>query len=167
MSVITVRRLVVLFALVLTSVSPAAARADDNGLPLDVIVHLEGFANDWTFREGELAGTRGQWRRLEGFQINFRNPPPGIGLRYKAHLQGIGDTGWLSDGQFIGSRGQWRRLEGFAIELTGPNAAKYDVIYKAHLQDTGDTDWYANGHFCGTRFEGRRVEGIIVAIVPK
>ena len=136
------------------------------GPPLEVTVHLQNIG-DLRFRENEFAGTRGQSRRLEGFQLDLQPSVPGLGLRYMAHLENIGDTAFVTDGQFVGTRGQSRRLEGFAIELTGPNANNFNVFYMAHLQDSGDTSVHQNGQFCGTRGQSRRVEGILVRIEPR
>lgn len=133
------------------------------GPSLRVQVHLEN-RGDVTSRENEFAGTRGQSRRLEGFQINFIPNVPGLGMRYMAHLQTSGDVPFVNAGTYIGTRGQSRRLEGFAIELTGPEARNYNVFYMAHLQGTGDTAVYQNGQFCGTRGQSRRVEGILIRV---
>ena len=128
------------------------------------LVHLQDIG-DRSFREYEFAGTRGESRRLEGFQLQFDPPIPGLSMRYMAHLQDIGDVPFVNEGQFIGTRGQSRRLEGFAIELTGPMASSYNVFYMAHLQDIGDTRFFQGGEFCGTRGQSRRVEGILVYVV--
>jgi hypothetical protein len=133
------------------------------GPALRVLVHLQNIG-DRTFRDNEFAGTRGQSRRLEGFQINFNPPVSNLGMRYMAHLQGTGDVPFVDAGHFIGTRGQSRRLEGFAIELTGPLASSFNVFYMAHLQGTGDTAMYQNGQFCGTRGQSRRVEGMLVRV---
>lgn len=136
------------------------------GPAMRVLVHLEN-RGDAVFRDNEFAGTRGQARRLEGFQLSLNAAIPGLSLRYMAHLEGIGDVGFVNEGQFIGTRGQARRLEGFAIELTGAAAGNYNVIYMAHLQGIGDTGYHRNGQFCGTRGQARRVEGILVRIEPR
>ena len=136
------------------------------GPELRILVHLEAIG-DVKRRENEFAGTRGQSRRLEGFQIEVAQAIPNLSLRYMAHLQGIGDVPFLPEGQFIGTRGQSRRLEGFAIELTGSAAPNYNVKYMAHLQNIGDTGIFQNGAFCGTRGQSRRVEGILVRIEKK
>ncbi len=139
---------------------------DTSNLKLDVLVHLQGIG-DVASRDDQFAGTRGQSRRLEGFQLQFNPLIPGLGMRYMAHLQGIADVPFVNAGQFIGTRGQSRRLEGFAIQLTGPVAANFNVVYMAHLQGTGDTSFFQNGQFCGTRGMSRRVEGILVRVSPK
>ncbi|MCA9780343.1 MAG: matrixin family metalloprotease [Candidatus Eremiobacteraeota bacterium] len=136
------------------------------GLELRVLVHLEGMG-DIERRDNEFSGTRGQSRRLEGFQIAIATSIQGLSCRYMAHLEGIGDTGWVNEGQFVGTRGQSRRLEGFAIELTGPQAPNYDVIYMGHLQNSGDTGYARNGQFCGTRGQSRRLEGLLVRVQRK
>jgi len=135
--------------------SPAA------GLALTGLVHLQD-RGDVPLHDGVWAGTKGQSRRLEGFSVNFAAPVPGLGLTYMCHLQDAGDGPWMPGGVFCGTRGQSRRLEGFAIRLSGPNAAKYDVLYSCHLQDMGDVGPVKNGDFCGTRGQSRRVEAIIV-----
>jgi hypothetical protein len=136
------------------------------GPALDVLVHLQGIG-DLSFRENEFAGTRGQSRRLEGFQLQLSPPVSGLSMRYMAHLQGIGDVPFVNEGQFVGTRGQSRRLEGFAIELTGSAAANFNVFYMAHLEGIGDTSVFRNGQFCGTRGQSRRVEGILVRVEPR
>lgn len=136
------------------------------GPALRVRVHLQN-TGDATFRDSEFAGSRGQARRLEGFQVELSTAVPGLSLEYMVHLQNSADTGWIPEGQFVGTRGEGRRLEGFAIRLTGPSAPNYDVFYMAHLEGIGDTGLHSNGDFCGTRGQARRCEGILVSIQPK
>ncbi len=138
----------------------------NRGLPMDVLVHLQDIG-DLVFSEDNFAGTRGQSRRLEGFQLSFHHPHEDLSMQYMAHLQDIGDVPWVSEGQFVGTRGQSRRLEGFAIKLTGNHASEFTVRYMAHLEGTGDTGWYSDGQFCGTRGQSRRVEGIVVEVSRK
>lgn len=123
-----------------------ANQAEEVGLR--VLVHLEEIG-DMEFRNGEFAGTREPYRRLEGFQLNIDPPVPGLDIKYMAHFEDICDTPWVNGGQFIGTRGEWRRLEGFAIQLTGVAALNYNVFYMCHLQNIGDSSVYSNGQFCG------------------
>ena len=130
------------------------------------LVHMEGIG-DSIFPEGAVAGTTGQARRLEGFEINLDFPIPGLSMEYMAHLEGIGDTSWVTEGQYVGTKGQSRRLEGFAIRLTGSEASNYDVFYEAHLEGIGNIPIVGNGEFSGTRGQSRRVEAISVWVQPK
>ena len=134
-----------------------------NEVKLEVLVHLQGIG-DSLFGADVFAGTRGQSRRLEGFQVTIVPPVNGLTMLYMAHLQDLGDTPWVGEGQFAGTRGQSRRLEGFAIRLSGPSADQYNILYMAHLEGFGDTQYYWDGAFCGTRGQSRRVEGIKVRI---
>jgi len=136
------------------------------GLAIHVGAHLQGIG-DRVARDNEFNGTRGQSRRLEGFQLELAMPIPNLSCRYMAHLQGMGDVSWANEGQFVGTRGQSRRLEGFVIELTGTAASSFTVKYMAHVQGSGDTLLYSDGQFCGTRGQSRRVEGMLVRIEPK
>ncbi|MEP9360740.1 hypothetical protein [Sphingomonas sp. KR3-1] len=137
-----------------------------DGLGLDVLVHLQNIG-DVHYHAGEWAGTKGQARRLEGFQITANSAQSGLSWEYMAHLENIGDTGWTPAGTFVGTRGQARRLEGFAIRLTGAQAANYTVQYMAHLENIGDSAPVSDGAFCGTRGQARRVEAIYVTIKPR
>jgi uncharacterized protein YjdB len=128
-------------------------------VPLNIIVHLQDIG-DVLHHDNEWAGTKGQSRRLEGFQID---PVPGLTFEYMAHIEDLGDTGWTANGQFVGTRFQSRRLEGFAIKLVA-STTPHIVLYRAHLQDIGDTGWFTNGAFCGTRNESRRLEAMWVQI---
>jgi len=143
-----------------------AAQVYPNVVSMTGLVHLQGMG-DVPLVNDQFCGTRGQSRRLEGFQMQFSPPIQGLSMRYMAHLQGIGDVPYQNEGTFIGTRGQSRRLEGFAIELTGSQAVKYSISYMAHLQGTGDTQFYRDGAFCGTRGQSRRVEGLLVHVGPR
>jgi Clostridial hydrophobic W len=134
-----------------------------SALPLKIVVHIEG-TGDREFGASEFAGTRGQAKGIEGFQIQLANPLPGLQIEYMAHLEGVGDTPWISAGQFIGTRGENRRLEGFAMRLGGPEAAKYQICYAAHIQNVGDSSTCANGQYCGTRAQALRIEAMKVWI---
>lgn len=136
------------------------------GVALNLLVHLQGIG-DATYRNNQLAGTRGESRRLEGFQIDFSPVVAGLSCRYRARVQGMGDVPWVDAGQFVGTRGQSRYLEGLAIELTGPQSSRYDVLYMAHIQGLGDTGLCSNGQFCGIVDQSRRIEGMLVRIQPK
>lgn len=127
---------------------------------LVTIAHCTGLG-DQHFRGNTFAGTRGQYRVMEGFQLHIDPAIPGLSVRYQGHLEGIGDTNqWLNEGQFLGFRWSGKRLEGFIIELTGPAASQYKIKYMAHLEGLGDIAWVAGGQFCGTKSQGKRLEGI-------
>lgn len=132
-----------------------------------VIVELQN-CGSVLFNNGGWCGTKGEERRLEGFQLWIDPPITGLSIRYRGHVQGQGDDlNWTMENNFCGTRGQGKRLEGFWIELTGPESSKYSIKYQAHLEGSGDTDVYHDGQFAGTKGQSRRIEAIKVWIEPK
>jgi len=125
-----------------------------------VTVHLQS-KGDRDHKFDAWAGTKGEDRRLEGFQI--KDISGGLKLEYMAHIQSLGDTAWTSG--FVGTKDQSKHLEGFAIRIKGPNPAGFSVRYRAHIQTQGDTGWYENGNFCGTKGQKRRIEAMYVSII--
>lgn len=141
---------------------------------LVVLVHSAGIG-DRVCREDEWAGTKGEARQIEGFQVTSRQPVPGLALRGMAHVQNVGDTEWQSAGSeadasvptgtgFVGTRAQALRVEGFAIACAGPASDQYEVQCRAHVQDLGDIGPFREGEFCGTRDQGKRIEAIKVQL---
>lgn len=116
---------------------------------------------------GEMSGTSGQAKRLEGIKINLSKPPYDGGIRYKTHVQSYGWQGWKYDGEMSGTSGQAKRLEAISIELTGEMAKHYDVYYRVHAQSYGWLGWASNGQPAGTAGYSKRLEGIQIILVPK
>jgi uncharacterized protein YjdB len=146
-------------------------------LELEVMVHIRDIG-DRTYPDREWAGTKGESRRLEGFQVRILSPLPDLGLRYRAHVQGIGDTEWkysycektvdaVRGCAYAGTRGESRRVEGFQIECTGCAKDDHSVVYRAHVDGLGDIGSFRDGEYCGTRGESRRVEALRVRVTPR
>ena len=133
---------------------------------LRIVTHMQGTGTR-TFREKEYAGTRGEFRPLEGFEIEIDPPIPGLSLHYRGYVAGVGDTPWLETGQFLGARDRGKQIEGFSIRLDGPEASKYDVFYTAHVARVGDTQICSNGQYCGTKGRSLPIEGLQVWVEPK
>ena len=118
-------------------------------------------------KNGEMSGTSGQAKRLEGIRINLSKPPYDGGIRYKTHIQSIGWQDWKYDGDMSGTSGQAKRLEAISIELTGEMAEHYDVYYRVHAQSYGWLGWAKNGQNAGTAGYAKRLEGIQIVLVEK
>lgn len=74
-------------------------------------------------------------------------------------MQNIGWQDWVANGKMSGTQGKSYRLEAIEIELTGTDAAKYDVYYQVHAQNIGWLGWAKNGESSGTAGYGYRLEG--------
>lgn len=129
-------------------------------------VQTNGWETDWR-ADGAMSGTQGQSRRLEGIEIRVQSDLD-LGIRYMTHVQTYGwETAWRADGAVSGTEGQSKRLEAIRIELTGADAAQYDVWYCVHAQHFGWLNWAKNGEQAGTAGYAYRLEGIKIRILPK
>jgi Clostridial hydrophobic W len=86
------------------------------GLNLKYMAHVSGIGDTPWLNEGELAGARGQAKRIEGFAVQLTGPESSkYEVFYNAHIQNIGDTPVLSHGQYCGTRGRGLRVEGIKV----------------------------------------------------
>ncbi len=136
------------------------------------LVHLTGYA--WlqdigaeSFTDNQFVGTRGQSRRMEGFQIAFVEPPGTLNLQYRVQVENIGWMDWVDGGTYAGTKGQSLRCEAFEIALTGSGTDPlgYSAEYMAHEENAGDIGPFHDGQLCGSVGEGLRLEGMAVTIV--
>ena len=129
--------------------------------------HVQSFGWQGWKKNGELSGTFGLSKRLEGIEIKV-SKVANLGIRYKTHIQHDGwESSWKSNGQMSGTSGQAKRLEAIKIELTGGNSSKYDIWYCVHAQHYGWLNWAKNGASAGTEGYAYRLEAIKIKILPK
>ena len=127
--------------------------------------HVQDYGWQSWKSNGEVSGTVGQSKRLEGINIKLSNINGSI--EYKTHVQDIGWQDWKSNGQMSGTTGQSKRLEAIKVKLSGEAANQYDVYYRVHAQDYGWLDWAKNGESAGTEGYSKRLEGIQIVLVKK
>lgn len=127
--------------------------------------HVQDYGWQSWKSNGEVSGTVGQSKRLEGINIKLSNINGSI--EYKTHVQDIGWQDWKSNGQMSGTSGQSKRLEAIKVKLSGEAANQYDVYYRVHAQDYGWLDWAKNGVSAGTEGYSKRLEGIQIVLVKK
>ncbi len=127
----------------------------------------------WKYN-GQMSGTSGEAKRLEGIEIKLTNKPYEGGIVYTTHVQKYGWQGklndqntWKSNGAMSGTSGEAKRLEAICINLTGEMAEHYDVYYRVHAQSYGWLGWAKNGECSGTAGYGKRLEGIQIVLVKK
>ncbi|MBN1776099.1 MAG: Ig domain-containing protein, partial [Clostridiales bacterium] len=134
-----------------------------------IAVHYRTHVQDIGWQDyvenGEVAGTIGQARRLEGIQIKLQNAMGGI--EYCTHIQDIGWTNYVSNDAMSGTSGQSKHLEAIKIRLTEPAAKVYDVYYRVHAQNFGWLGWTENGNPAGTTGYSYRLEAIEIRLVEK
>ena len=136
--------------------------------------HVQTFGwQGWKYN-GQMSGTSGQAKRLEGINIKLTNKPYSGSIVYTTHVQTYGWQGnennpntWRRDGDMSGTSGEAKRLEAIRIALTGEMAEHYDVYYRVHAQSFGSLGWAKNGEAAGTAGLAKRLEGIQIVLVPK
>ena len=127
----------------------------------------------WKYN-GQMSGTSGQAKRLEGICIKLTNKPYSGNIVYTTHVQTYGWEGnindvstWKQNGVMSGTSGRAKRLEAICINLTGEMAVHYDVYYRVHAQTYGWLGWSKNGAPAGTAGMAKRLEGIQIVLVPR
>lgn len=128
-------------------------------------VHVQDYGWLPCAQDGEMAGTEGQSKRMEGLYLQVVNAPPGAYLSGRVHIQ---DHGWrtysnINASVLVGTQGESRRLE--AIELQLNNAPGYKLQYRVHIQDIGWSNWTDQGKMAGTEGRSKRLEAIEFRVV--
>jgi SpoIID/LytB domain protein len=150
-----------------TSTSPSTSLNLPTEIPsISYTSHVQDYGWLNAVSNGNVAGTTGQSKRMEAIKISIPNVQ-NLGVKYSAHVQDYGWLNYVSDGQIGGTTGQSRRMEAIKIELTGTNAAKYDIYYRVHSQDYGWLGWAKNGEAAGTQGLAKRMEAIEIVLVQK
>lgn len=129
--------------------------------------HIQDYGNQQTVSNGEISGTTGQSKRLEGIWINLKNTIYSGNVKYKVHVQDRGWLDWRSNGTLAGTIGQSKRMEAIQITLTGELEKYCDIYYRVHVQDLGWMGWVKNGAMAGTTGCSRRMEAIQILILSK
>ena len=115
--------------------------------------------------DGQMCGTSGEAKRLEGMRILLYGPLASYySVEYQVHIQDYGDAqGFVNDGTLAGTTGESKRLEEVQIKLVkrDPANGTTSINYRVHVQDKGWEAAYAkNGASSGTTGEAKRLEGI-------
>ena len=126
--------------------------------------HIQDIGWQNQVKDGEMAGTEGQAKRLEAIKITLKDLS-GVKIKYQTHIQDIGWQDWKYDGTLAGTEGQSKRLEAIKIELE--ESDKYSIMYRVHIQDIGWQDWRYDGEKAGTEGQSKRLEAIQIKIVEK
>ena len=117
---------------------------------------------------GEVSGTCGQSKRMEGVHIELINQPYSGDIEYRTHVQGYGwQEKWRKNGDLSGTIEQSKRMEAIQVRLTGEMAEHYDVYYRVHVRSIGWLGWGSNGESAGTAGFYKRLEAIQIILVDK
>lgn len=158
---------IILAILTVFSITSVAAVSVSAAGPVQVSyqAHCQDYGWFGTVKNGAVAGTTGQAKRMEAIKITIFGESGGIS--YSTHVSDIGWMGAVSNGRTAGTTGQSKQIEAIKIWLTGTIATKYDVQYRVHMADIGWGAWVKNGAVAGTTGQSRRIEAIQISLVKK
>ncbi len=129
--------------------------------------HVQTYGWQSWVKNGAVAGTRGESKRVEALQAEVPSPNMSGEVQIRAHVQSYGWQNWAGQGSVAGTTGEAKRIEAVQIRLTGELSSTCDVWYRVHVQTYGWLDWTKNGASAGTQELSRRLEAIQIVLVSK
>lgn len=141
---------------------------ETQSISVEYQAHVQTYGWQKTVKDGELAGTSGQSKRVEAIKMKLTNLPEeyeGSGIEYAVHVQTYGWQNPVADDAVAGTSGQSKRLEAITVRLTGPIANDYHVYYRTHVQTYGWLGWASDGAKAGSATASKRMEGIEIKLV--
>lgn len=132
--------------------------------------HIQRIGTVSSVISGQILGTVGEKRRLEGITIMLDQSAETSlkgDIQYRTHVQGMGWLDWTNQGKYNGTTGKSKRIEAVQIRLTGELSQGYDVYYRTHVQGFGWLGWAKNGQKAGTTNYAYRMEALQVMLIPK
>lgn len=125
--------------------------------------HIQDIGWQNQVKDGEMAGTEGQAKRLEAIKITLKDLS-GVKIKYQTHIQDIGWQDWRYDGEKAGTEGQSKRLEAIQIKIVDKQTS-ISVNYSVHVQDIGWQNLKTEEKIAGTEGQSKRLEAIKIELL--
>ena len=116
-------------------------------------------------KDGQIGGTVGENKRIEGTKIKLENVPDNLTVKYQVQGQSYGWQSWVNEGELGGTDGQSKRAEAIKIKLS--DEKEYSVVYRVNVENFGWLNWVKNGEIAGTVGKNLKMEAIQIKIVKK
>ena len=158
---IIVAVIVAIVLVVTTNISKADQQA---GISYRAHVAYNGWLS-WQ-KDGEMAGTVGESRRMEAIKIKLTGECTGDVI-YQTYVRDMGWQNEVKNSETSGTEGQSKQIEAIKIRLAGKVSELYDVNYRVHIKNGGWQEWVSNGAIAGSESFGLRVEALEVKLVEK
>lgn len=129
--------------------------------------HVQNVGWKASVKNGAVAGTTGEGKRLEAIKIQKDNSTILGDVQYQVQLQDLGWQDWKSNGTIAGTTNQARRVETIKIRLTGDLAKHCDIYYRVYVANFGWLGWGKNGEKSGTQGYNYRIEAIQIYLLAK
>ena len=155
------KKIIVICAFLLISfIIPNKVKAKESA-SVKYQTHVQDIGWQTQVKDGEIAGTEGQSKRLEAIKIELKNLE-NIKIKYQTHIEDIGWQNWKYNGELTGTESQSKRLEAIKIELE--YSEEYSIMYRVHIQDIGWQEWKYDGEVAGTEGQSKRIEAIQIEL---
>ena len=155
------KKIIVICAFLLISfIIPNKVKAKESA-SVKYQTHVQDIGWQTQVKDGEIAGTEGQSKRLEAIKIEIKNLE-NIKIKYQTHIEDIGWQNWKYNGELTGTESQSKRLEAIKIELE--YSEEYSIMYRVHIQDIGWQEWKYDGEVAGTEGQSKRIEAIQIEL---
>lgn len=132
--------------------------------------HVSGIGWQNAVADGATAGTTGQGRNLEAFNVALSSDLTeqfSGSVQYQAHVTNIGWQNPAADGANAGTTGRGLSIQAVKLNLTGELADNYDIYYRVHSADFGWFGWTCNGEIAGTYGLNCAAQAIEIRLYPK
>ena len=141
---------------------------NDNNYLVSYQSHVEGLGWQDNKNDGEMSGSTGLAKRIEGIKISLGDIKYEGHIEYKSYVENVGfEDEYKKDGQLSGTTGEARRIESVRIKLSGEISDYYDIYYRVHVQSLGWLGWAKNDEIAGSNGYGYRLEAIEIKLLSK
>ena len=127
------------------------------GIEYNVYVESEGWQG-WK-RDGELAGTTGENKKIRAIKVRVNNSPGEYKLQYRTNIKNGGWQPWVSEGEISGKLEFGEGITAIQVRYE-KQYSKPNVKYQAHVSDIGWQNRVSNGVTAGTTGQNKAVESI-------
>ena len=135
------------------------------GIEISYRTRLQTFGWLPKVKNGQISGVVKSGKRLQGFTAEVSGEKD-LGIRYRSFISDYGWEEWVEDGERSGQNLN-QRIEAIMIELTGKEAADYDVYYRVYISKTGWMGWAKNGAKTGSIGLNQKIEAIQINVLFK
>lgn len=94
-----------------------ALSANIDGVDITYDVHMEDVGDIKGSIEGQVQGSQGIGKQLEGVTFYANKIPTGYKIQYQAHVANLGWLDWVEEGEYAGTKGKKYAMEALRVRI--------------------------------------------------
>lgn len=145
--------------------SALAAETVTPNITYKTYIQNSGWTKD--ISNGQLAGSTGQSKSINAFELNAIDFPEDGDIEYQVYLSNNKWSGYGQSGAIVGVNNDSLSIQAIQIKLTGTIAESYNVYYRIHTSNVGWLDWASNDQIAGTVGFNLPAEAVEVKLISK